>query len=132
MQVEQTETITTHVGLAMELARIEERLRTDGVSQAERAIIRRAADCLATGLFPPPHSSVWIVGRWPETGVWQFQGVFATEAGAIEACEDGRYFIGPAQLGARIPAAISEWPGAYFPGSPSDRDTQAAAPGEQP
>lgn len=47
-------TTTTHVQLAIELARIAGRPSADGVSDADRASIRRAADCLASGYFPPP------------------------------------------------------------------------------
>jgi hypothetical protein len=58
--------------------------------------------------------SVWVVGRWKET-TWDLQGVFLTEAGAVEACRDETYFVGPLPLNVALPHETTSWPGAYYP-----------------
>jgi hypothetical protein len=62
---------------------------------------------------------VWIAGQYrgqfPEGTAWDFQGVFATEAEAIAACENPSYFVFPATVGERLPDQMQEAPGCYYP-----------------
>lgn len=59
---------------------------------------------------------LWIVGQWKAEGVWEFAGVFDSEAAARDACRDETYFVGPAVLNERLPhESMTEWPGAYYP-----------------
>ena len=62
--------------------------------------------------------NLWIVGQYRgdsegEFVAWDFEGVYATEAEAVAACETDQYFVGPATLGQRCPDG--PWPGAYYP-----------------
>lgn len=69
---------------------------------------------------------IWIVGRYlsqsdelhegfPVVG-WDFQGAFATEDKAIEACgESENCFIAPATLDKREPIERVAWEGSYYP-----------------
>lgn len=47
---------TTHVELAIALFQLTGRLANEPASVEDRALMRRAADCLATGRFPPPET----------------------------------------------------------------------------
>ena len=60
---------------------------------------------------------VWIVGqvRPEKFKEWEFQGVFSSEALAIEACINSNFFIGKATVDVAVPIESMPWPGAYFP-----------------
>jgi hypothetical protein len=62
---------------------------------------------------------LWICGQWrlgSRIGpVWDFQGIFSTEALAVAACLDETYFIGPATVDEPLPGDASPWPGHYYP-----------------
>lgn len=61
--------------------------------------------------------TVWIVGRhvWDhEQDTWELQGVFLTEASAVEACRDEEYFVGSVPVGVSLPHDTTAWP-VYYP-----------------
>lgn len=58
---------------------------------------------------------LWIAGEFIEGEPWGFVGVFDTEAAAVAACKDERYFVGPATLNVASPVEKEEWPGCYAP-----------------
>lgn len=62
---------------------------------------------------------MWIVGRFvaetPQGMVWDFQGAFADRDGAVAACDDATFFIGPCVVGQKLPRDTTEWPGAEYP-----------------
>jgi hypothetical protein len=60
---------------------------------------------------------VWIVGKVDGDNFreWEFQGIFASEEGAVAACESELYFVAPAVVDERLPDQSVEWPGAYYP-----------------
>lgn len=46
--------------------------------------------------------------------VFEVMGAFASEADALVSCRAGEW-IGPLQMGKRLPDEPVEWPGAYYP-----------------
>lgn len=63
---------------------------------------------------------IYIVGKYiNKIGlhvVWEFQGVFNNKESAEAACQDYRYFVGPAKINeALVSDEIIEWPGCYYP-----------------
>ena len=72
---------------------------------------------------PADHCRLWIAGKYMgelESGavVWEFQGVFQTEAEAVRACRTVRYFVAPAVLGQQLPDEAEIWPVAFYPLQP--------------
>lgn len=67
--------------------------------------------------------TVWIVGKYYKSRrgpfatrrVWEFMGVFETEAEAVAACRAAWYFVAPATLGETLPEHMITWPGCYYP-----------------
>lgn len=61
--------------------------------------------------------TLWICGKaeTPFTAAWEFQGVFESEALAVSACLNERYFIGPAVLNQTLPDDPIAWDGCYYP-----------------
>lgn len=63
---------------------------------------------------------LWIVGKWTGAG-WEFQGVFDSEAKAVAACAgQPHYFVGPVTLNDTLPDEPVNWPGVFYPVSPSE------------
>ena len=63
---------------------------------------------------------VYVVGRYVEGQQWEFQGVFSTEALAVEECGDRRdWFVGPAEMDVSLPSDSHTWPECYYPASRS-------------
>jgi len=64
---------------------------------------------------------IFIIGKTtaetPQGTVWEVQGVFATEDEAVVACLPGEW-IGPLEVGVRVPDQSHAWPGAYYPHEP--------------
>lgn len=65
-------------------------------------------------------STLWIAGKWLGAAdggapAWELQGVFDTEAAAEAACVEPVDFIGPVQLGQRLPQDATAWPGCRYP-----------------
>lgn len=55
---------------------------------------------------PTIQSELWVVGQIKgkqSAGVWEFQGIFDSEAKAEAACRNPRYFMLPAMLNEEIP-----------------------------
>ena len=59
--------------------------------------------------------TVFIVMRWRETGVHEFQGVFSTPEKAEAACTMLFDCVRPAELDSSTGADTMTWPGAYYP-----------------
>lgn len=60
--------------------------------------------------------TLWVVGRkLAGESEWELQGVFDREAGAVRACRDETYFVGPVVLNQPQPHGSTPWPGAYYP-----------------
>jgi hypothetical protein len=59
---------------------------------------------------------VWIVGKYngPDK-LWEFQGVFSSEAKASAACIDWNWFYGPAKINDPLPTKAQGWPGCTYP-----------------
>lgn len=57
---------------------------------------------------------VWVVGTYDEGEDWSIAGIFSTEEKAIDACEDGSYFIGPCVIDGG-PDDSTDWDGVYYP-----------------
>ncbi len=53
----------------------------------------------------------WLVGQTRnfEIGLWEFQGIFSTEALAIAACRNQYYFYVPVLLDEELPEESMEW-----------------------
>lgn len=64
-------------------------------------------------------TTVWVVGQYrADTGNWDIQGVFSSEAKAVAACRTDAYFVGPLTLDAELPHELQrDWPGSYYPTS---------------
>lgn len=62
---------------------------------------------------------VWIVGQInPENyKEWDFQGVFSSEALAVEACINSNFFVGKATMDVALATESTPWPNAYCPNS---------------
>lgn len=61
--------------------------------------------------------TVWIVGKLdPDVdGPWEVMGVYDSEANAVAACKDWRYFVGPQDMNVPAPDERTAWPGCYYP-----------------
>lgn len=65
--------------------------------------------------------TLWVAGKTthegPEGIVWEFQGVFPSEAEAVKAVNGHpSMFVGPAKLGEMWPVEkMGAWPEAYYP-----------------
>ena len=64
-------------------------------------------------------AELWIVGRYkqgePGSIVWDFQGIFDSEAKAIAACRDWTYFVGPVTVNELLPHETSTNPRWDYP-----------------
>ena len=65
---------------------------------------------------------LWACGQWrreEDNGlcVWDFQGIFESEALACSACRDGNWFIWPVVVNAELPEDPVSAPGGYYPTS---------------
>lgn len=60
---------------------------------------------------------LYIVGKSTSTDgkQWEFQGVFDDSLRAVAACQDSRYFVGPADLNVEIADVGLPWPNAFRP-----------------
>ena len=62
---------------------------------------------------------LWVCGQSirydDDCKAWEFQGVFSTEQGAIDACLTDQYFVGSAMLNETWPEEQVIWPGSYYP-----------------
>ena len=63
----------------------------------------------------PDGSAVWIVIQWKPDGHHEFQGVFGSEARAVEACRTDTHCVCPATVGMELGQATETWPGAWYP-----------------
>ena len=61
--------------------------------------------------------TLWLVGQYRSgtcpTVVWDFQGIFSTEAAAEDACRSDTYFVMPVQLDMPVPDEPIEGPARY-------------------
>ena len=64
-------------------------------------------------------ATVWACGQTrantADGQVWEFQGVFSTEALAVAACRNKRYFVAPVEIDVPMDDETFVWPGCYFP-----------------
>lgn len=73
------------------------------------------------------NSTIWIVGvslrhpKDPRPTFWMPEGVYATEAEAVEACSPGEFVVECA-IGARIPADAKDSLCCYFPADGGTRE----------
>lgn len=63
---------------------------------------------------------LWLCGNFicsadEIRAVWEFAGIFDTEAKAVAACEDSHYFVAPVTLNESQPGESVIFPGAYYP-----------------
>ncbi len=62
---------------------------------------------------------VWVCGRWRAVcdlgSIWEFQGVFASEAEAVQACKSPAYWVAPYAFGTELPQHTQGWEGCYYP-----------------
>ena len=64
----------------------------------------------------PDGAQVWIVMQWrPNTGLFEFQGVFGDIPSAVQACLSPYYCCCPATIGEVIGDDLQEWPGCWYP-----------------
>ena len=63
----------------------------------------------------PDGSAVWVVFRWQPDGHHEFQGVFGSEARAVEACRTDTHCVCPATVGVELGQDTETWPGAWYP-----------------
>jgi hypothetical protein len=70
-------------------------------------------------------STLFVVGRIlpDDKRHWMFMGVFDQESSAVHACTSPLDFVGSCQLNERLPDAIEQWPGAWFPLAGAERST---------
>ena len=64
--------------------------------------------------------TLWVCGKHRGTAedgsaAWDLQGVFDTEAAAVDACTTLRDFVGPVPLNQRLPQGATEWPNCRYP-----------------
>jgi hypothetical protein len=61
---------------------------------------------------------IYLIGKTtaetPQGNVGEIQGAFATEAEAVVACLPHEW-IGPLEIGCRVPDEPHPWPGSYYP-----------------
>lgn len=55
-------------------------------------------------------STVWVVGRWPDEGRWEMQGVYSTKPRAETNSQPG-WFVAPIPFNTPLPLETTEWPG---------------------
>lgn len=63
---------------------------------------------------------VWVVGKYRGTAeagltIWELQGIFETEQGAVGACRDRFDFVGAVPVNAPLPQETTDWPGVRYP-----------------
>jgi len=62
---------------------------------------------------------MWIAGKVTKheaSGyVWEFVGVFSTEAKAVAACRTADHFVAPCGLNEQATEKKTPWPDAYYP-----------------
>jgi hypothetical protein len=69
---------------------------------------------------------LWVVGKYvAETDFgtgWELQGIFSTEADAVDICKGRRdFFVGPVELDHEFPYAPTEWAGCYYPSDKKEK-----------
>jgi hypothetical protein len=62
---------------------------------------------------------VWVVGKMPESGRWELQGIYDEHDDAVQACVEVNYFVAPVRLNYALPEEARDWPGCYYPLTPS-------------
>lgn len=87
------------------------------LSAAQGATLLRHIDALRVS------PELWVVGRRhearPASSAWDFQGVYSSEAAAVERCrnqpDSDLWFVAPCVLDGHVPTELGhEWPGAFY------------------
>lgn len=58
---------------------------------------------------------LWVVIRVHQSDMWEFMGVYDTQAAAEARCTADNDMVGPCFLNDYVPDETSDWPGAYYP-----------------
>ena len=89
---------------------------TAAPSRKERMDTENTANGAGKSSPAPDGSAVWFVIQWQPDGHHEFQGVFASEARAVEACRTDTHCVCPATVGVEHEHETETlWPGAWYP-----------------